>query len=1381
MLMVAILLISNIPTTITAAQEEKTTTNVVYLDGTITTEGDGSAPDQAVKTMKAAYEALGNNGGTVVLCGNVTMSYSTQNSEWPTSDGAVTITGKYGGTDYNATLTILNERNGALYILFKKDTTFENIHIDAQATQNSPANEARAVEFWAGKKLTFGEGVTTTMDGGKEITQNDANGNYYKNGRFCVRVGSYNGEVTNATFVMKSGTISWAQGGNNKNAVTNSTIEIGGSAKIVDFLQVGGTGKNITKSNVTINGATINDLYINGHGAAENGDITITATNATIKNIYGQRANDNGKITGTATVTLNGCTVETIDVSSPTINKLDMTLTNTKTGAGAAVQPTKGSNITEANLIVDGETIWPATDQPEPDPEPEEPPYTGPVGTLTEVYVDAAAAADGNGSKEKPLTSLENAYKALKAGEEGTIHIVGEYVIEASYQFPTHDKMVTITGDGTGSIYFNSTSKVLVHFLTAVKLENLTWKYSHKSGNMDIYAGQELYVGEGVTFACVKDGAMGTNCIAIRGGYYSAEIKAQSGATSSNTKISMYSGTISYLMGGNNGAHVGNVEINFGGTATLTSRLQVGGVSKNVENVKVNITGGTINDFVMIAYGTNGSVAKITGDSVINITGGQIGKIITNRTGYEKHEGNMTMNIGGKSNIGSIALDKSFLTEGKSYQIIFDHCEDVKIGDGFGDGWSSITVKENQSIAFSGTYNSSTSGTAVLKLEDGAQFKLTSCANEIIVPDYVATGAEKTGKVVKAPSHNLVKVEAKAPSGILGGCTEHYRCANCDCLFADETGNTKTTLAEVTIAPEKRVEYDTNYTQDSNFAVTKLMTTSGGQGNSIYGNTLVCCDNKGNCNMYDLVTGNLIASFQLGSYNSGTLPDDAERAEGTAAGNWTNHSNQVMFGPAKFDESDPLPLLYVTTGNSGAHDGTGAYIAKCAVERIRQKENGEWYAETVQIIEFNDWACIPDQDGNPNKNMNTNGTSDTLINMYNAETGKFMYVDDPTTAVDESKWQKIGWGWPASFVDSDPTEKTAGKFYLYSARYRTTAEYEENNRTVYGNGDANWNYYNEGVNAYIITEFNLPALPTSESDPNYGGTVTLYAKDILDQFETEYEIGVTQGGTMYRGRIYYSYGWNGEATNLYKRNGIQVFDIAQKKIVAKLALYNHEEIQPTEPECCSIWNGHLVLGVNGSGYRIFVFDYVALDDAVTEDATCTENGGSYIVCSLCGHHLKTISTEKAHHDLEKVDAVAATTEKEGNIAHWLCKECGKYFADKDGAEELTAEQVLIPKLDPEPTPGGEDDKTPGGDEGDKTSGGDEGDKTPGGDEDDKTPDDEDDKAPDVNDGNQKPDEDDKTTPSTGDDMTLVMAMTTLLTAAAGLWIVIMKRQNRKVQ
>lgn len=184
---------------------------------------------------------------------------------------------------------------------------------------------------------------------------------------------------------------------------------------------------------------------------------------------------------------------------------------------------------------------------------------------------------------------------------------------------------------------------------------------------------------------------------------------------------------------------------------------------------------------------------------------------------------------------------------------------------------------------------------------------------------------------------------------------------------------------------------------------------------------------------------------------------------------------------------------------------------------------------------------------------------------------------------------------------------------------------------------------------------------------------------------------------------------------------------------------------------------------------------------MTEDATCTENGGSYIVCSLCGHHLKTISTEKAHHDLEKVDAVAATTEKEGNIAHWLCKECGKYFADKDGAEELTAEQVLIPKLDPEPTPGGEDDKTPGGDEGDKTSGGDEGDKTPGGDEDDKTPDDEDDKAPDVNDGNQKPDEDDKTTPSTGDDMTLVMAMTTLLTAAAGLWIVIMKRQNRKVQ
>ncbi|MGN1206389.1 MAG: Ig-like domain-containing protein [Eubacterium sp.] len=55
------------------------------------------------------------------------------------------------------------------------------------------------------------------------------------------------------------------------------------------------------------------------------------------------------------------------------------------------------------------------------------------------------------------------------------------------------------------------------------------------------------------------------------------------------------------------------------------------------------------------------------------------------------------------------------------------------------------------------------------------------------------------------------------------------------------------------------------------------------------------------------------------------------------------------------------------------------------------------------------------------------------------------------------------------------------------------------------------------------------------------------------------------------------------------------------------------------------------------------------------------------------------------HNLDKVAAIAATEEAEGNKEYYKCNDCGKYFEDALGTKEITKESVVIPKLEPTPT------------------------------------------------------------------------------------------------
>ena len=50
----------------------------------------------------------------------------------------------------------------------------------------------------------------------------------------------------------------------------------------------------------------------------------------------------------------------------------------------------------------------------------------------------------------------------------------------------------------------------------------------------------------------------------------------------------------------------------------------------------------------------------------------------------------------------------------------------------------------------------------------------------------------------------------------------------------------------------------------------------------------------------------------------------------------------------------------------------------------------------------------------------------------------------------------------------------------------------------------------------------------------------------------------------------------------------------------------------------------------------------------------------------------------AKHSLTQVPAKDATCTEAGNKACWVCRDCGKYFADAAGAQELTEAEVVIP-------------------------------------------------------------------------------------------------------
>ena len=77
------------------------------------------------------------------------------------------------------------------------------------------------------------------------------------------------------------------------------------------------------------------------------------------------------------------------------------------------------------------------------------------------------------------------------------------------------------------------------------------------------------------------------------------------------------------------------------------------------------------------------------------------------------------------------------------------------------------------------------------------------------------------------------------------------------------------------------------------------------------------------------------------------------------------------------------------------------------------------------------------------------------------------------------------------------------------------------------------------------------------------------------------------------------------------------------------------------------------------------------------EATCTNKA----VCEYCGEEYGEL--DSSNHNLEKIPAKDATVTETGNNEYWHCKDCGKYFADKNGENEINLDNTVIAKLPPE--------------------------------------------------------------------------------------------------
>ena len=261
------------------------TGNVVYVSDSGSFVNDGSSPENAVDNLATAVAMLRENGGTVVVCGALTMKET-----YLAECGApVKITSLYGDEDYR--------KEGAKLIvhgnlMLSSDVIIENL--DMYSTLNAPSIYCRY------NNLTIGEGISWSASSTSIYPMAINAGMRVDSAVLKAEDVSFFGECK---VVINSGSWTLVRGGNyRKNAYsTIGTIEKGAKVSVIingaDFPYVG-------KSATAVNGMNSCDgeVYMEINSATFAGDVVA------LHNIGDNTTGENATFTGELTLKITSGT-----------------------------------------------------------------------------------------------------------------------------------------------------------------------------------------------------------------------------------------------------------------------------------------------------------------------------------------------------------------------------------------------------------------------------------------------------------------------------------------------------------------------------------------------------------------------------------------------------------------------------------------------------------------------------------------------------------------------------------------------------------------------------------------------------------------------------------------------------------------------------------------------------------------------------------------------------------------------------------------------------------------------------------------------------------------------------------------------------------------
>ncbi len=269
--------------------------NVVFVkDGG---KGNGASASAPVGSLADAYNALGTEGGTIVVCGKYTIS---EQFIAPDHTGTVTVTSKYDGVNYASTKSAAIEFYQNYYLSGPTIFNYITLRACTDGTKTHPYNAI----FGRANNLTIGTAVNCELGDGCSTYLSIIGGStaVYKN--------------KTASITVKSGTWQRFRGGANKGGSTNYNINItitGGTFRermVLASAAASGTSAHKGDINATIKGGTfIAGIYLAGNTLdtdVYSGESTLTISGGTFYESIGVSFEPIGTYNGSFTVNING-------------------------------------------------------------------------------------------------------------------------------------------------------------------------------------------------------------------------------------------------------------------------------------------------------------------------------------------------------------------------------------------------------------------------------------------------------------------------------------------------------------------------------------------------------------------------------------------------------------------------------------------------------------------------------------------------------------------------------------------------------------------------------------------------------------------------------------------------------------------------------------------------------------------------------------------------------------------------------------------------------------------------------------------------------------------------------------------------------------------